>query len=277
MLEASGFDFRVRYPQKHLIKLCKEARMDKDVSKVAYNMMIDLYKTFAPIKQSCAAMSFACVELATLVLGKQQAAIHGERSPKYRKWRTTRGEVIEAILDLLDLYTHFQKLSLVGPQHPIEKFLQIRLKVNQEVEQHPPLTRYTQEHEPAKANGLKLNVKTPKTPVTPASPADVRVNGVNGTNGKDNSPATMSPRSSGSSKRGAGARGQDGTVRFMLDAAEAKREKDAVAEYFKVEYEDYEIEVEEPIKIERKDPAPRTYPRNDRNERPYYHNKRARR
>jgi len=66
-------------------------------------------------------------------------------------------------------------------------------------------------------------------------------------------------------------------VRFMLDAAEAKREKETVAEYYKVEYEEYEIEVEEPIPVERKEPVARTYPRHDRNDRPYYHNKRARR
>lgn len=286
MLEASGFDFRVRYPQKHLIKLCKEARIDKDVSRVAYNMLIDLYKTFAPIKVSCAAMAFACIELATLVLEKQHSAIHGERSPKYRRWRTSRAEVIEAILDLLDLYTHFQKSSIVGPGHAIEKFLQIRLKLNQEVEHHPPLTRYTQQHEALKTNGHKLNVKTPKTPVTPASPADVRLNGthINGTNGKDNSPATMSPRSSGSSRKGAGARGQEGTVRFMLGASEAKQEKEIVDEYFKVEYEEYEIEIEEKIRPERKDLGPppgpggqRSHPRDGRNDRSYYHNKRVRR
>lgn len=271
MLEASGFDFRVRYPHKHLIKLIKAARIEKDVANTAYHMMIDLYRTFAPLKQTCATMTFACVELATIVLEKQESAIRGERAPSYRRWRTSRAEVIETILDLLDLYTHFQKWSTVGPSHPIDKFIEIRIKLNQEVEKDVLLDRYTEHHDAPKPNGFKNSIKTPKTPITPASPAESR------TNGKDAaSPATLSPRSSGSGRKGIGARGQDGTIRFMLDAEQAKQEKDTVAEYYKVEYEEYEVEVEEQIKNERPERGPRGYPRNgdDRN---YHQQKRIRR
>ena len=37
---------------------------------------------------------------------------------------------------------------------------------------------------------------------------------------------------------------RDGTVRFMLDPERARNEKAAVAEFFKVEEEEYEEEVE---------------------------------
>ena len=37
-------------------------------------------------------------------------------------------------------------------------------------------------------------------------------------------------------------RGRDAAVRFMLDPAEAEREKRQVEEYFKVETEEYEVE-----------------------------------
>jgi CTD kinase subunit beta len=277
MLEASGFDFRVRYPHKHLIKLAKEAGIDRDVAKVAYEVMVDLYKTFAPLKQTCATMSFACIELATLILEKQQQNIRGQQSPEYKKWCTTRAEIMETLLDLLDLYTHFQKSSIVGPSYNIEKFIQLRIKLNQEIEEDPSLYRYTEQHEPPKTNGFKSNIKTPKTPVTPASPSDTRING------KDiASPATLSPRSSGSGRKNVGTRGQDGTIRFMLDAEQAKQEKETVAEYFKVEYEDYEVEVEEPIKPEppqQHHPNPRNHHnhRNGRDDRFHHHNKRMRR
>jgi CTD kinase subunit beta len=247
MLEASGFDFRVRFPHKHLIKLVKASKVDQDVAKVAYKMMIDLYRTFAPLKHSCAAMSFACIELATLLLEKQQDAIRGQRAPSHRKWHTNRAQVIEAILDLVEHYTHFQKSSIVGPSYPIDTFINLRIKLNQELEAES-LSRYTEQHEAPKTNGIKSNIKTPKTPITPASPSDLR------TNGRDvASPATLSPRSSGSGRRGIGARGQEGTVRFMLDAEKAKTEKETVNEYYKVEWEEYEVEVEEPIKPERHD------------------------
>ncbi|KAF8859546.1 cyclin-like protein [Acephala macrosclerotiorum] len=275
MLEASGFDFRVRYPHKHLIKLAREAGLDKDVTRVGYNMMIDIYRTFAPLKQSCSTLSFACLELATKILEKQQESLNGKNAPRYKKWGTRRAEVLETILDLLDLYTHFQKSSIVGPGHSMDKFIQLKIKVNQEAgEGH----RYTEFHDAPKTNGFNKNIKTPKTPVTPASPADVRPNGKDGA-----SPATLSPRSSGSGRRGIGARGQDGTVRFMLDAEQAKEEKDITSRYFKEEFEEYEVEVEEPIKPEKKeDRRPQqSYPRNGPNGRddrpPFHQNKRIRR
>lgn len=266
MLEASGFDFRVRYPHKHLMKFTKAAGVEKEVAQVAYEIMIDLYRTFAPLKQNCASMSLACIELATLVLDMPQSAT----PVAYDKFSISRAEVMETMLDLLDLYTHFQKSSIIGPLHDINKFIQIRIKLNQETEQDPSLLRYTEHHEPPRINGFRSSIKTPKTPITPASPSDAR------TNGKDiQSPATLSPRSAGSGRRGIGARGQEGTIRFMLDAEQAKQEKQTVSEYFKVEYEEYEVEVEEPIRHQRDERGPRGHPRhNGRDDR--YHHKRPR-
>jgi CTD kinase subunit beta len=147
---------------------------------------------------------------------------------------------METMLDLLDLYTHYQKQSIVGPLHNIEKFISIRIKINQELEEKK-LPRHTEFYELPRNNGMR---HTPKTPITPASPTDVRFNG------NMASPAAMSPKSAGSGKRGAGVRGQDGTVRFMLDTNTAKDERDTVNEYFRDEYEDYEVEVEEAVPVE---------------------------
>ncbi|TVY23291.1 CTD kinase subunit beta [Lachnellula hyalina] len=248
MLEASGFDFRVRFPHKHLVKLAKASKVDDDVSKVAFKMMIDLYRTFAPLKHSCAAMSFACIELATILLNKQQDFIRGEHAPSPQKWHTSRAQIMEAILDLVEHYTHFPKASIVGPSYPIDTFINIRINMNQELEAES-LTRYTEQHDAPKTNGIRSNIKTPKTPITPASPSDLRTNG----NKDVASPATLSPRSSGSGRKGIGARGQEGTVRFMLDAEKAKQEKEEVAQYYRVEWEEYEVEVEEPIRQEKND------------------------
>ena len=235
-------------------------------------MMIDLYRTFAPLKQTCATMAFACIELATLVLEKQQDIMSGPRAQSYEKWVTTRAEVMETVLDMLDLYTHFQKSSIVGPSHNIDKFIQIRIRINQEMDQNVSLGRYTEFHEAPKVNGLRTKIKTPKTPITPASPSDVR------TNGKDvASPATLSPRSSGSSRRGM-ARGQDGTVRFMLDTEQAKRERETTDKYIKVEYEEVEVEVPQTAKPKRDERGPQPHQRpNGRDDRSFHHNKRIRR
>jgi CTD kinase subunit beta len=242
ILESSGFDFRSFHPHETLIKLLKSSGFSMEVGQMAFDMMIDLHKTFAPLKQVTTTMAFACTELAALVVeSAEDQEIMKSLTDDYEKWSTSRPEVVETVLDLLDLYTHFQKSSDVGTKYNIELFIQIRIKFNQEVEQTPGLSRYTEYNEYMKTNGFKTNVKTPKTPITPASPSDVRVNGA--------SPATLSPRSSGS--RGIGPRGQDGTVRFMLDADQARQEREVVNEYHRVEYEEYEVEVEEPIPPER--------------------------
>ncbi|RDW79597.1 hypothetical protein BP6252_04235 [Coleophoma cylindrospora] len=263
MLEASGFDFRSRYPQKHLLKLAKDIGLERDTTKMAYQVMLDSYRTFSPLKHTSATLAFACIELSLLILDKSLDESLKDRARKYQMWKTTRAETLETMLDLLDLYTHFQKSSIIGPLFPMDTFIQIRIKLNQGVDDSKGLMRYTEHHEPSKTNGHKL--KTPKTPITPASPSDIRLNG------KDiNSPATLSPRSSGSGRRGTVVRGQEGTVRFMLDADQAKKEKDSVAEYFKVEYEEYEVEVEEQVRPERNE---RERPRDYRNgDRPYHNN-----
>lgn len=249
MLEASGFDYRNRYPQKYLFKLGRKCGLDKDVVRSAYRMMLDLYRTFAPLKLTSAAMSFACLELTCRLLDKQLDQL---QTFDMTKWRAPRGQVMEGMLDLLDLYTHFQKATRLGGQYTIERFISIRIALNQEAEAQK-LPRFGEWKE-SKSNGVTKGLKTPKTPITPASPSEVRTNG----HAKDvASPATLSPRSSVSGRRGVGARGQEGTVRFMLDGAQAKMEKEVVGEFFKDEYEEYEVEVEEPMPV-------RTGPADDR-------------
>lgn len=234
MLEASGFDYRNRYPQKYLIKLGRRCQLDKDVVKLGYKMMLDLYRTFAPLKVTSSAMSFACLELSCRLLSKQEDQLAAfDKS----KWRVLRAHVMEGMLDLLELYTHFQKATKLGSQYTIERFINIRIALNQEAEELK-LPRFS-EWRDTKINGAVKGLKTPKTPITPASPSEVRLNGKAG---DVTSPATLSPRSSGSGKRGA--RGQEGTVRFMLDGAQARSEKEAVGEYFRDEFEEYEVEVE---------------------------------
>lgn len=93
MLEASGFDFRNRHPQKLLLKLAKHygfAR-DSEVTKVSYCMCLDLYRTFAPLKQTSATMAFTCLELARRLWNDQSEV---EFAKDYRQWKTSRVEIM---------------------------------------------------------------------------------------------------------------------------------------------------------------------------------------
>ncbi|KAK3045139.1 hypothetical protein LTS18_014480, partial [Coniosporium uncinatum] len=60
MLEASGFDFRNRHPQKLVIKLAKACGLRKESGgKTAWDASLDLYRTFAPLKQTTQTMAIA--------------------------------------------------------------------------------------------------------------------------------------------------------------------------------------------------------------------------
>lgn len=94
MLEASGFDFRGRHPQQLLIKLAKHYGLSQqsEVAKIAYGISIDLYRTFAPLKQVTATLAFACLELAGRLLNEHTEAV--ESGADYRSWRINRSMVM---------------------------------------------------------------------------------------------------------------------------------------------------------------------------------------
>ncbi len=131
----------------------------------------------------------------------------------------------ETILDLLDLYTHHRPATIVGPDYPLDAFISIRIPLNQEASA-ASLPRYTDWH------------SSSPPPSGKSKPA------TNGTQSRNGAPR-QSPRSPADASPGvAGTRGQHGTVRFMLDAGRAMEETRTVEEYFKVEEEEYEVEVE---------------------------------
>lgn len=142
--------------------------------------------------------------------------------------------LVETLLDLLDLYTHHRSATSIGPFYSLETFINIRITLNTEASRLslPRFTPYASE--------------TPTASTSPATPA--AVNGLKARNGIDtttpntpNTPGTVSPGQPDASVTGV--RGQNGTVRFMLDAARAKDERAEVEKYHKVEEEEYEVEV----------------------------------
>jgi len=262
MLESSKFDFRNRTPHKYIIKTAKYARLSPDITKLALSILNDAYKTWAPMKQTCITMALACLELACRLYAQDVEKIYGGLGPSYEEFAAKREDVMETLLDITELYTHNQRQTTVGPMMDVDDFIQLRIVFNKEMEESG-LERFCHGIDPATA----LAKCTPKTPITPASPAEMRANGgVNG-NGNMASPVTLSPRSAGS--RGLIA----GTVRFMLDKNQAREEEQIVDTYHKVEFEEYEVEVEEPIPVTKHERGPGGY----RGGREYggYHGKRG--
>lgn len=276
MLESSGFDYRNRYPQKYLFKIGRKMEVPKETIKIAYNIMLDLYKTFAPLKLTSAAMSLSCLELALRLSSAPSPRTDAEKniitptspstSPplqtliekvakvELQPYKCSRAQIMEGMLDLLDLYTHFQKATKVGMNYSIQNYVDIRIVLNQEAERDNR-PRHTQWR--ILRNGFNKGLKTPKTPTTPASPSDARVSngmqqsglGAMANGGSATSPP--SPKSSGSGRRAR----HEGTIRFVLDANEAKKEKRCVQSYFQDEWEEVEVEVEEKIMVTPKGPS----------------------
>ncbi|KAF2793008.1 cyclin-like protein [Melanomma pulvis-pyrius CBS 109.77] len=243
MLESAGFDFRNRYPQDLMVKLAKAVGFDKhNHAKTAWNLSVDLYRTFAPLKQTTTTLAIACVELAARLHEMDLEKIVDVGVMKYSKWKTTRAEVMETLLDLLDLYTHHRSVTNVGPLYSLETFINIRITLNQEADANkiPRFTLYSSDSpyaikEPSShSNGTTKprNGIDPTSPLTPATPS------------------TLSPKQTQPPTSAIGIRGQNGTVRFMLDAARARDERAEVDKFHKVEEEEYEVEV--PNEAERK-------------------------
>ena len=93
MLESSGFDFRNRHPQKILVKLMRFYGLSREskTTNTAYTMNLDLYRTFAPLKQTSSTMAFACLELAGRVLDDSTVQ---DKTEDYEQWSTTRADVM---------------------------------------------------------------------------------------------------------------------------------------------------------------------------------------
>ncbi|KAL4804844.1 Fructosamine kinase-domain-containing protein [Aspergillus unguis] len=231
MLESSGFDFRTRHPQKTLIKLERSYGIapNSEVSTVAYRISQDLYRTFAPIKQTAATMAFSCLELAVRLTEKDTEKV--KLGSDYAKWRTSREEVMETLLDLLELYTHNRGSTTVGPHFPSDRFLTVRIPLNKEAEEEgiPRYTHWIDEerrHKEHKTrpipNGSATTGNDAPTPIPLHHP--------------------LIPATAIGERPKPGEKGRDATVRFIVDSEYAATEKKRVAQYFSVEMEEYEVE-----------------------------------
>lgn len=182
-------------------------------------MSIDMYKTFVPIKRTTFSMVMAIVELTARMTGQHLDKVH-EFASQRRQYN--RGAVLETMLDLLDLYVQHHKSTKIGAQFDLNRFMDIKIELNADLDNEAAL-RYL-----FHCNRCENN--EPHPPPTPGSPT---------------SPAPTSWPGDASIRRTA--RGQDGTMRFVFDAKAAQDEQEIVTQYFNEEFEEYEVEVEEPI------------------------------
>ncbi|KAK5112263.1 hypothetical protein LTR62_004424 [Meristemomyces frigidus] len=239
MLESSGFDFRAKYPHALVVKICKSLSEDEEkrkVGEVAWTVATDLHRTFASLKQTTATMALACVELAAKLYAAstgREAMVEQVDAINLGKWSTTREEIMETSLDLLDLYTHHTASTILGTKYSLDDFLQIRLALNKE-SNTDSIARFTSAPERISATDTTtLSVANGHpTPVSPPQP---------GTQTQQQSQqVTNAPQMPGLPEGG-------GTLRFMLDPRFAADEKAEVAKFYTQEWEEYDEEIEVPL------------------------------
>ncbi|TWU77257.1 RNA polymerase II C-terminal domain kinase beta subunit [Metarhizium rileyi] len=227
ILETIGFDFRTRYPQKLLVKvvrraLGKSSANSRDFLATAYAMCIDMYKTFIPIKRTTFSMVMAVVELTAHMRGEHLERVQGFAASR-RQY--SRDAVMETMLDLLDLYVQHQKSTKIGARFDLNKFIDIKIHLNTDLDStaKPRYLYHCHRCEVEDPHPLSSTTASATDPTTTSNPW----------------PADASIRRT--------ARGQDGTMRFVFDPEVAKDEQETVSQFFKDEYEEYEVEVDEPV------------------------------
>lgn len=131
------------------------------------------------------------------------------------------------MFDLLELYTHHRSSTVVGPRFPADRFLTARIPLNQEARERS-IARY------ASCSDRLGHAEDPSRPSNAA--------GARPSDGAQRPHHPLTPIAANGDRYRTDARGRDAAVRFMIDADIAAREKKQVAEYFKVEMEEYEVE-----------------------------------
>lgn len=248
MLEASGFDFRGMNPHEKIIKLFKASALPKKVGNTAWRICNDLYRTYAPLKQTTLTMAISCLELAIRLHsadGRRFETLVGDEHKMRHKWGTSRAQIMETLLDLCDIYTHNGSSTSIGRDHPLDTFIAIRIEYNKEASA-ASLPRYTEWRERDRAqrasNGATNGTHSKTSPLSPNTPATPSAS-------KPSSDApALGPSSATGTRSRVGERGKDGTVRFMLSASRAHDEKRIVATYFAEEWEEYEQVIERPAR-----------------------------
>ncbi|KXT08979.1 hypothetical protein AC579_4026 [Pseudocercospora musae] len=243
VLEAGGFDFRSRDPHHVLIKIGKSLRKSEDlrsVTELAWTILTDLHRTFAPLKQTSPTLALASLELAAhfkaATLPNNVCSVRDDlQTLDLKRWHTTREEVMETLLDALDLYTHHTQSTILGPKIKLDDMLRIRLELNKECSDSR-LPRYTVVQPPpspdnTNGNGSTLRVANGHpTPVSPPQPGtQVPPQQINNNIESQTTPQT------------------NGTLRFMLDPQRATDERVEVKRHFTEEWEEYEEEIEVPV------------------------------
>ncbi|KAG4305175.1 hypothetical protein PORY_001345 [Pneumocystis oryctolagi] len=123
VLETSCFDFRQRHPQPYIIKFTRYLKLSKEIARKAWDISIDSYKTFSPLK-----FPPHCIALMALVLSS--ILLEQPFEDAYEKFMVKKETLVSALCDILDLYIHHRQVTIVGHDTDVSKFMIIQISLN---------------------------------------------------------------------------------------------------------------------------------------------------
>lgn len=173
-------------PAEAHVEGCKYHGVQKEtVRRTIYNMSLDIYRNFAPLKQTTVTLAVACVELCTYFQAKtlqslKLARLQGipNQSIAQKSWVSTaamlssdrltyHGHVHIDLFGLLDLWTHHRSATIVGRTHKLNTSIGIRIFLNLQssAKQRLDRTRPGRLTEMALAMSLLRSIFTSQAPV----------------------------------------------------------------------------------------------------------------
>ncbi|KAK9461623.1 cyclin-like protein [Lipomyces oligophaga] len=131
VLETMSFDFRVSHPQKYIIKFCRKMNLSQQVAETAWLLMIDSYKTLAPLKYPPHAIALACLSISVSLLNDPSA---DHISANSEDFKIPLSNLDSVILELLAFYIDWLPLTALYSRFPdTARFMDLRISVNQRV------------------------------------------------------------------------------------------------------------------------------------------------
>ena len=97
----------------------------REIALQAWNIALDGYRTFAPLKHPPHILALAYIHLSTLLLLPHQDLPH----IPYQSLLAPPADVDAVMIDLLDLYIHHLATTHVGPQYALQKFMNLQIGI----------------------------------------------------------------------------------------------------------------------------------------------------
>ena len=94
----------------------------RDIARQAWQIALDGYKTYAPLKYPPHILALAYIHLSCLLQS------HDIQLP-YDTFAARADEVNAVMIDILDLYIHHLASTHVGPEYPLAKFMNLQIGI----------------------------------------------------------------------------------------------------------------------------------------------------